>query len=241
MNKRLENRLTMYEGLLALLRLNEAKTRSIAPFAEAVAALEAIIIELKQKSLEVDIVAVGKLEVKCGAAEALEVALLAFCSAIYILGRKLKDVELQQRVNISETKLRRMRDTELASFGTAVYDLARSHAEPLAGMGLTAEKIADLRAKVETFSASIGAREVSVVDRKGARGSMNELFDKADELIHEELDHYMQLLRSTETEFYNKYFAACVVKDTGVRHRPAPAEPTPAAPAPAVTSNGEMH
>ena len=42
----------------------------------------------------------------------------------------------------------------------------------------------------------------------------------------------MELLRSSDTEFYNKYFAARVIKDMGVRHKanaPAPGTPAPAA------------
>ena len=68
-----------------------------------------------------------------------------------------------------------------------------------------------------------------MADRIGARGTMADLFDKVAELLNEEFDRYMELLRSTETEFYNKYFAARVVKDIGVRHKAnAPAPPAPA-------------
>ena len=48
---------------------------------------------------------------------------------------------------------------------------------------------------------------------------MNYLFYTVDELLAEEFDRYMELLRPTETEFYNTYFAARIVKDTGKRHR----------------------
>ena len=51
------------------------------------------------------------------------------------------------------------------------------------------------------------------------RTSMNDLFDTVDEMLTEEFDRFMELLRPTETEFYNTYFAARVVKETGVRHR----------------------
>jgi hypothetical protein len=50
-----------------------------------------------------------------------------------------------------------------------------------------------------------------------------------DELLNEKIDRYMELRRSSDMEFYNKYFAACVIKDMGVRHKAnAPASATPA-------------
>ena len=125
-----------------------------------------------------------------------------------------------------------MRDTELASFGNAVAELSTANVQGVVPFGITAGKIAELKTKADAYSAAIGARESSVADRKGARGSMSDLFDKADELLNEEFDRYMELLRPTETELYNKYFSARVVKDTGVRHKangetPAPAPSNP--------------
>jgi hypothetical protein len=114
----------------------------------------------------------------------------------------------------------------------------------LTAVGITAEKIVDLRTKDEAYSSAIGAKESSIADRKGARESMNELFAKADELIHAELDLYMEMVRPVDPELYHKYFAARIVKDMGVRHRavaePEPAGAAPAAPAPAVTGNGVL-
>ena len=55
---------------------------------------------------------------------------------------------------------------------------------------------------------------------KGARGTLAGLFNEVDELLTDEVDRFMELLRNKEPEFYNKYFVACVVKETGIRHRP---------------------
>ena len=226
MNRRQENRLTAYEGLMILLQANNAKTQSIGGFADAATELAGLVSALKAKSVEVDIATVGKVAAKCNAEDALIGALLPVCAALYVLGRKQKSAEIQGRANMAESRLHLMRDTELASFGTALAELAMTNAQGIAPLGITTEKIADLSAKAEAYSASIGAREVSVTDRKGARGTMNDLFDKVDELLHEEIDRYMELLRPTETELYNKYFSARVVKDTGIRHR-APVETVP--------------
>lgn len=220
MNNRLENRLTMYEGLLTLLQSNMDKINTVGGFGDAVAELAAVIAGVKTKSKEVDGVSVGKTTTKYDAEDALVAELIPACSALYIFGRKQNNAEIKERADVTETKLRRMRDTELAAFGMAIADLAAANIRGLAAFGFTDEKLNSLRAKAQAYSTAIGVKESSIADRKGARGAMNDLFDKADDILNEELDRFMEMLRPTETELYNKYFAARVVKDTGVRHRP---------------------
>ena len=219
MNNRLENRLTMYEGLLTLLQSNLAKIQTIGGFSEAVTELAAVITDVKTKSAEVDSVSVGKTTTKYDAEDALVSELIPVCSALYIYGRKQKNAEIKERVSITETKLRRMRDTELSAYGNAIADMATANARGIALYGITDAKIALLRTKAQTYNTAIGVKESSVADRKGARGTMGELFDQADEILNEEIDRFMEMLRPAETELYNKYFSARVVKDTGVRHR----------------------
>lgn len=220
MNKRLENRLTMYEGLLSLLQSNMDKINAVGGFADSVNELTAVINDVKTKSAEVDKATVGKTTIKYDSEDALVAELIPICSALFLFGRKQNNAEIKERVDISESKLRKMRDTELAAYGIAIADLAAANARGIAGYGYTEEKINSLRSKAQNYSTSIGVKESSVADRKGARGTMSDLFDKADEILNEDLDRFMEILRPTETEFYNKYFAARVVKDTGVRHRP---------------------
>jgi hypothetical protein len=229
MNKQHENRLTMYEGLLVLLQANSAKTQSVGGLAGAETGLADLVSSIKSKSVEVDTATVGKVAAKYGAQDALLTVLLPACSALYVLGRRQNNTEIQGRVSIREGKLHGMREAELAAFAEAIADLAAANAPALDPLGFGMEKLADLKAKVETYAVAVGAREVSVADRKGARSTLNDLFDKADELIHEELDRFIEMLRPTETELYNKYFSARVVKDIGIRHR-SNGEATAAAP-----------
>lgn len=219
MNKREENKLTMYEGLLTLLQANSAKVQSVGGFADAIAELTAIVGGIKAKETELGGATAGKAAAKYNAEDALVAALLPVSSALYMYGRKQNDTELQERAKTTEARLRTLRDTELASFGTTIGELATAHSGGIAPYGVTPEAIADLKTKAGTYSSAIGARESSIADRKGARESLSDLFARADDMLNEEFDHFMELLRPTETELYNKYFAARVVKDTGVRHK----------------------
>lgn len=219
MNKRQENKLTMYEGLLTLLSSNGAKVSSVAGFDNAVKELSGIISDLKNKSSEVNSVSAGKTAEKHSAEDAMISTLLPVCSGLYVLGRKQNNAKIKEMANVTEGRLHAMRDTELASLGNTIADMAASYDKDIAAYGVTQDMIAGLKEKAQQYSAAIGGRESGVAERKGARSSMNELFDKADEILNEEIDRFMEIIRLSETEFYNKYSSARVVKDMGVRHR----------------------
>jgi hypothetical protein len=124
-----------------------------------------------------------------------------------------------------------MRDTELASKGELIASLANQQLSNLTPASITDTMIADLSAKVIAYRDAIGARESGVAERIGARTSMEDLFIKADGILEEEIDPGMELLRGSQTELYNEYFSARVIKDLGIRHRPEQATAPATAPA----------
>ncbi len=224
MTKRHENKLTMYEGLLSLMQGNGGKIQTVPGFTATVTALGEKIGVLKTKSAEVDTVAVGKTATKESAKEALIEALIPVSTMLFVIGKRSKNEELKELGDVSESRLAYMRDTELVKYGKTIAERAATISAELTANGITAAMVADLAAKAEGYNTAIGAKESSIVDRKGARGTLADLFNEVDELLTDEVDRFMELLRNKEPEFYNKYFAARVVKETGVRHKPVEPE-----------------
>ena len=229
MNKRQENKLTMYEGLMSLVRDNGDKIQSINGFSDAVTKFSGIMALIKAKSIEVDEASAGKTSSKYNAEDALIESLLPLCSALYLFGRKEGNTKILERANITESRLRLMRDSELGSYGSAIAEMAAENSQGISGLGVTAENIAELKTKSETYVSAIGERESGIAGRKGARETMMDLFKEADELLSREIDNYMEIIRPNEPEFYNKYYAAKVIKDMGIRHRQEEAESAGAA------------
>lgn len=219
MTKRNENRLTMYEGLLSLFQANNDKVQANSAFAAALTEFTQTVQSIKKKWTELEKVSAGKVDIKNNAEDEAIAALLPVQSALNLLSQVQKNAELQSLTNVSEYRLRQKRDTDLAQYCVSVGELASTYEADLAQYGISQGKITDMNAKAAAYTAAIGLRESSVADRKGTRGSLNELFDKTDWMLNERIDRLMELVRPSEPEFYNKYFAARVVKDTGIRHR----------------------
>ena len=75
------------------------------------------------------------------------------------------------------------------------------------------------------FEKALGARESSVAERVSAGTTLAKLFDDADELLRDDLDHLMEQVRGEFPQFYNEYLSARVIKDIGVRHGQPAAPP----------------
>ncbi len=58
--------------------------------------------------------------------------------------------------------------------------------------------------------------------------ALTELFAKADELLKDEADGIVEVVKETQADFYNQYFSARVIKDLGGSHtKPDDEDKTP--------------
>jgi hypothetical protein len=240
MNKVQENKRTMYEAVLALLSANSAKTAAVAAFATSEAEFRNIVSQIENKSAEYNQATVGRTASKNQAADILVDAVLPMAAALFAYGSKQKDATLKEKAAVNESELRRIRDTELITQTNAILALLNEHLLPLADYGVTAAKITEFQQKITDFNAALGTRESSLAERVGARTSLADLIRKADEILHEQLDHFMELFRPTEPQFYTEYFTARIIKDLGTRHRRPATDAPPTAGTPAPTG-APMH
>jgi hypothetical protein len=223
-----ENKLTMYEAVQTLLDANGDKTAGYPAFGGAVGRFGSTVEAIKGKSSELEGAGMGKVAAKNQAEDELVGALIPITSALFVHAGVKNDPELKQKADVSEWALRRMRDTELVAKASSLLKTANQYASGLGDFGVTPAMLTECQKKVDTYSTSIGQRESSAAERVGARTNLLELFDVADKTLTEELDRLMELVRGSQTQFYNEYFAARVIKDLGTRHRPA--QPTASKP-----------
>jgi len=226
MTKVLEDKRTMLTAILTLLLANLTKITQIAGFMEAVNFFQELLEKIDAKANEKDDATTGKTAVKHAAEEALIAAIMKASAALLLLARKTKNLELKEKANIQESALTRMRDTDLAAKGKAALDLIKQYATELASIGVTAEEITGLEAKINAYSNAIGKSVSSVSERKGARETLESLVKEADEVLAEEIDNYMERIRDVEPEFYAVYCDARYIRATGVRHKPETPSPT---------------
>jgi hypothetical protein len=116
------------------------------------------------------------------------------------------------------------RGTDLGTTSDMVAGIARANLAALAGHGIT--EVTDLETATATYNASIGKREQGGALRSGTRTSLTGIFERADDVLCNQLDEHVKSVMNDQPELYNEYQAARVIKDLGIRHE----EETPVTP-----------
>jgi len=234
LSKTQENKLTMYEGVITLLENNTDIVSPIGAFVTAQEDFKTAVQQIRNKGLEKREATKGKTQSKHDAEDALVNALMEIASPLYSLARRAKMNDVMEICDVTEYKLRRLRDTELESIANSIQTKAAANAAGLGTYSITDAMITSLAEKIAAYHNALGERESGVATRIGVTKTLAELFKQADELLYDDIDRIVERLRTSNSEFYTKYLGARVVKDLGIRHeeQPTPPPPTPTPPTP---------
>lgn len=226
MTKDDENRLTMLESASTLLNANRTKLY-LPALKSAADRLDSVLAKLKEKLQDTMTVSKGKKETKSEAEDALLNELVTVSKGLYAYAAVTGNPEIREKVRVTESQLRYMRDTELVAKSRTISGVGAENQSKVGDYGVTAERLTSLNARIDAFEKAIGERESSVAQRKGARSSVYENFDQAMGILVDEIDNLMEPFKATDPQLFNEYSEARVVKDVGLRHRPPPPPPPP--------------
>jgi len=210
---------------------NMVTFNAIPALAKAIGKLDQLVTAIKAKTNEMNNTTVGKTAAKHTAEDDMIEILVPVANALYSIGKEKKLPDVMEQADLTERSLRRLRDTDLAMKADAIVVLTGKYTAELAEYGFDAAKVALVKTRVDTYAASIGIRESSVGEHSGARIALMQMYDQADELLNDDLDRLMELIRSSEPQLYSQYFALRSVKELGVVHRKETPAPAPAPPA----------
>lgn len=220
----------MYNAVSALAKVNAAKISQVPAFTTAVTEFEEMLAAITAKENERGNKMAGKIDSRDKTEDELVGAIMQTASGLFAYARRAGLVDMKEQTKLTESALRKLRSAELLAKAGVVRTLAHDNLAALADYGITAAVLANLDAKIAAFKAAVENLGSSVAGRIGANTTLKNLFEQTDDLLKEECDKYIEVIKSTETQFYNEYFAARVIKDLGVRHKgngdtPAPQPP----------------
>ncbi len=224
MTKDDENRLTMLEGVTSLLTGNRSKL-TLGALLNAQERLEAVTLKIKEKVRETMTATSGKTLMKAGAEDALLGLLVPIAMALRAYGHIVGDQEIASKSKVTESELRYMRDTELVARARTIHELCVESLGEVGEYGISEAKLVSLKEKIDAFEGAIGERESSMARRKGARSSLYESFAEAMGILENQIDNLMEVYKASDTQFYNEYWEARVIKDIGQRHKVRLEEP----------------
>jgi hypothetical protein len=79
------------------------------------------------------------------------------------------------------------------------------------------DEIKELADTLFVYEKRVNTKESKTHESHIARTNLDTAFDNADEILKDELDTFMELVRTKNNDFYNQFQAARVVKDLGIK------------------------
>ena len=231
MDKRQENRQTMWETVEDVLDGNKPTVDAIPSFAESVANFKTKAAAARLKIQEADTMTKGKTKAKDDTVDALLGSLVPAISTLRVYARKEKKTELEAIAALSPSEIRGLRDTQLKDTAGTIIGLIDQESSGLLSHGMTAEKIALLKTRFTAYCNALSGKEGTMAARNSVREAAESLIAEVNTILSKEIDEYMDHMAEDSIDFYNAYWAARPIHVLGVRHKqdPTPANKTPQA------------
>ena len=217
MTKSESNKLSMYDAVTAVFKENEQIVLSFAMLNTLCTEFQVAVEEIRKRDGEIKTVFAGKTSAKDEAKDELIEKLVPLANSLYVYAKRNGNEEIKAVVYVNKTLLMKLRENDLLIKANSIRDYLIANKNSLGDYLVTDEKIAGLTSLISEFQKCAGERDSSFASRVAARESLDRLFDKADDLLNNELDSLMETFKSENSDFYNAYQSARVIKDLGLR------------------------
>lgn len=186
-------------------------------FVTCVSKLKNLLDFIKDKEDERSTVATGKTKDKNVTRKSVSTFAVTIAGALYAYGKKSENVVLTEKVNISKSFLRSLRNLDLVIVLESIEELAEENSAAIIPFGITAEKLSEYKSRVVQYSKALSAKDSSGASKTSAGKSLKQLFKESDDLL-DTLDKLAVGYSENNQAFYNGYKAARVIKNLGIRH-----------------------
>jgi hypothetical protein len=227
MNRYETNKYNMFKAVTAVFEQNSSIISGYPALGEVLSEFTSVIGEIDATDKKYITSTDGKTATKNLLEDELIEEILPVKAALYAYAVKNKNEELKVITMESESALKRMRDPEFLRKAELIKAEAQNHLTFLADYKITEASLSCLQEKIEAFGNALDGKDAGFANRSALRKSLTEKFDAADAILSEQIDSLIELIRKSNTLFYNQYFAARVIKDLGAGKKIEEKQPEP--------------
>ncbi|MBK6343847.1 MAG: hypothetical protein IPF41_15010 [Flavobacteriales bacterium] len=228
MRKDLEDRFTMFYATQTAVDAHNAAWAALLPFANAVTAFKdkivAIEAEIAKQTTDLEGYALDKGEKK----EKMIRKGLEIANKVYAFAVDDGNTVLREKMDVSYSDLAAPRYAVIAQKCQVIHDEANAVAASIVAYGVAAGDLTDLQTLIDDYEAVISAPRTAITVRKGAMEAIEALIKEGTTILTTRMDKLMSEFELTKPDFYQEYFDARIVVNTGAKggdEPPAPPEP----------------
>jgi hypothetical protein len=216
MRKTESNKLTMYSGVIAVMESNADIYTDTPVIVESLNEFKTVVEQIKNKDMDFKGRTKDETADKHIKEETLVMLVLKIANALYVLGVRTKNSELQINAKVTKSGLVSARDTLLVNKAMQILTFANSYKDSLVNYGIGETKISEAQTALDEFNAAAGSQAEEQAGSVASREELTQFFQKADALLKDELDPMIEMYEDVDSNFYNSYLAARVIKDLGI-------------------------
>ncbi|MBN2545784.1 MAG: hypothetical protein JXB50_08310 [Spirochaetes bacterium] len=218
MTKRETNKYTMYKSLMTVLNGKKEKIEVVEGLKTASEELSEIIAKISETDNMYKNLTKGARDDKMSSKEALSASILKTANVLYVHAKKTDNFPLKEKSDFTRSELKRIRENELLQKAKIVVENAEQNAGEITSIHKDFnDELKNLKELLTAFEESIGKQSSKSTEKQASREALTEEFKTADDIIKEQLDPLIELIREKDIDLYNQYFAARTIKDLGVR------------------------
>jgi len=124
--------------------------------------------------------------------------------------------DLLNRASITETKLRRLPDTEVTVAAAAIAGLATENAADITEFGVTKAITDQLTATIKAYDEAVSKPRMSKDEASRVNENINRIFGN-NEVLFKKMDALVGMVKESDPDFYNSYFGFRKVVNYGRR------------------------
>jgi hypothetical protein len=214
MNDVQEDKLSMYEIVLARLDEHQAMWSTIPAFVTAESNFRTSVADIQgfaQQQLPSTGVTSDKQRLRGEMAEAV----MPVVGALKALAAVTSNGDLAAQADLTRSDFMRGRDTIVAGQADAVYVLASNHSTELANYGITSAEQTVLYDATQAFRDAISKPREVIAASAAATEQLVGAFATADDLLKGQLDNLVEIFRASQPTFYLQYQNAREIVDSG--------------------------
>ena len=139
---------------------------------------------------------------------------------LYLLGKKNNDENLKTFNSINQTFIRYLRSDEFINIANNIFKNSNTYINELKIMYSSIESdIKDLEQNINKYKTSVNKKDIKQSEKHILRTSLEKAFKNTDELLKDEIDRFVELLKAKYPDFYEQYKDARNIKVTPGKKR----------------------
>jgi hypothetical protein len=218
MTKIQTNKYSMYRSVCKVLSSNESYFSGIKILYDSSKKFEECFSKIEELNQIKNTVSKGVVIEKANAGQALVNSILKVAGVLFVFAKNTKNENLKNISSVTHSELKRIRINDFITKAKNILKNAKN-SEPALKEYYTeiAVDIKEFENHLAVYEKSLDIKETKTAERISVKTTLSQEFSKADEILKDELDKLIELIKANNLDLYQQYFAARTIKDLGVK------------------------